>query len=135
MMTIIGQVVHIIEAMLTLEYYMDPTYFGVWSKILMPGPGPPPAEFYYYSVVFAFITWTIFGYAFEIFGQALSEKNVIQKGLLFGGMIFLIAVIPNLLSMYLLINLPVGLLVSWTMTSLILYLVAGVVSAKLIRIA
>jgi hypothetical protein len=133
LMTIIGEAVHIIESMLTLGYYMDPTYFGVWSKIMMPGPGPPPAEFYYYSVIFALITWAIFGFAYEKLGRAMPEKNVFDKGLQFGGMIFLIAGIPTLLSMYLLINLPRGLLAAWTTTALILYLIGGVLAAKLMK--
>ena len=90
-MTIVAQVVHIVESMLTLGYYMDPAYFGVWSKIMMPGPGPPPAGFYYCSVIFAVITWAIFGFAYRKLGRAISEKNVFHKGLQFGGMIFLIA--------------------------------------------
>lgn len=132
-MTIVAQAVHIIESMLTLGYYMDSAYFGVWSKIMMPGPGPPPAGFYYYSVIFALITWAFFGFAYEKLGRAISEKNVFRKGLQFGGMIFLIAGIPSLLSVYLLINLPRGLLAAWTTTALILYLIGGVLAAKLMK--
>ena len=50
MITIVSQIIHSIEAFATMDFYLDPNYFGVWSKIMMPGPGPPPAEFYYYSI-------------------------------------------------------------------------------------
>jgi hypothetical protein len=59
---------------------------------------------------------------------------VFRKGLQFGGMIFLIAGIPSILSMYLLINLPRGLLATWTITTLILYLIGGVLATKLMKI-
>jgi len=49
-------------------------------------------------------------------------------------MIFLIAGIPSILSMYLLINLPRGLLATWTITTLILYLIGDVLATKLMKI-
>jgi hypothetical protein len=48
-------------------------------------------------------------------------------------LIFLVAGIPTVLTMYLLINLPSGLLATWTFVQLVLYLIGGVVAAKLIK--
>jgi hypothetical protein len=58
---------------------------------------------------------------------------MIQKGLHFGGLPFLVAGISGALSMYLLINLPAGLVATWTVPNLILYLIGGVLAAKLIK--
>lgn len=133
-MTIVAEVVHTLESMLTLGYYMDPAYFAVWSKIMMPTAGPPPAEFYYYSVAFALVSWAIFGFVYEKLGRAIGEKHEIKKGLEFGALVFLLAGISGALTMYLLINLLTGLLATWTLFQLILYLIGGVVAAKLIKL-
>jgi len=132
-MTVIAQVIHTMESILTLGYYMDPVYFGVWSKIMMPTAGPPPAAFYYYSVTFALVSWAIFGFAYEKLGGAIREKQEIKRGLEFGTLVFLVAGIPTVLTMYLLINLPSGLLAAWTLVQLVLYLIGGVVAAELIK--
>jgi hypothetical protein len=132
-MTIIAEIVHTVEAVLTMGYYTDPAHFPVWSKIMMPSAGPPPAAFYYYSIAFALVTWAIFGFVYEKLGVSVHEKNLIRNGIRFGALIFLVAGIPSTLTMYLLVNLPVGLLVSWTMSGLILYLIGGVLTAKLIK--
>ncbi len=133
-LTVIGQAVHTIESMLTMGYYLDPAYFSVWSKILMPTAGRPPAEFYYYSAAFAIVSWAIFGFAYEKLGKAIGEKRAIKNGLKFGAIVFLLAEIPVVLTMYLLINLPTGLLAAWTLSQLILYLIGGIVAAKLIKL-
>ena len=132
-MTAIAQVTHTMESILTLGYYMDPVYFGVWSKIMMPAEGPPPATFYYYSVTFTLVSWAIFGFVYEHLGGAIREKQEIKRGLEFGMLVFLVAGIPTVLTMYLLINLPSGLLATWTFVQLVLYLIGGVVAAKLIK--
>ncbi len=43
-MTILAQIVHTLESILTMGYYTDPAYFQVWSKVMMPAAGPPPAS-------------------------------------------------------------------------------------------
>lgn len=99
----------------------------------MPTAGPPPVAFYAYSVAFALVSWLIFGYVYGRLGRALGEEKGSRKGLEFGVLVFLIAGVPGALTMYLLINLPLGLLASWTLSQLILYLIGGVVAAKLVR--
>lgn len=132
-MTIIAEIVHTVEAALTIAYYTDPAYFPVWSKIMMPGAGPPPAAFYYYSIVFALVTWAAFGFVYEKLGVSIHEKNLVRKGVRFGALIFLVAAIPSTLTIYLLVNLPIGVLASWTISGLILYLIGGLLTAKLVK--
>jgi hypothetical protein len=133
-LTVIGQAVHTIESLLTMGYYVDPAYFSVWSKILMPTAGPPPAEFYYYSATFAILSWAIFGFTYEKLGRAIEEKRKIKIGLKFGAIVFLLAGVPFVLTTYLLINLPAGLLAAWTVSQLVLYLIGGIVASKLIKL-
>ena len=133
-MAIVAEAIHTLESVATLDYYLDPAYFGVWSRIMMPTTGPPPAEFYYYSILFALVSWGIFGFVFDRLGGAIRGAQGIRRGLKFGALIFLVAGIPTTLTMYLLIKLPSGLLAVWTFDQLILYLIGGVVAAKLIRL-
>ncbi len=131
-MAIIAQIVRTGEAFATMNYYLDPNYWPVWSKIMMPGPGAPPAEFYYLSILFALVTWALFGIVYSMLGSAIKEKTPRKKGLVFGGLMFLIGGLPGSMSMYLLFNLPADLIAVWTVTSLVLYLIAGIIATKFI---
>ncbi|VVB98351.1 Uncharacterised protein [uncultured archaeon] len=132
-MTVVAQVVHTLESIFTMGYYSDPNYFSTWSKLMMPTAGPPPASFFAYSIAFALVGWALFSFAYAKLGSAVKEKDAIWKGLKFGALVFLVAGIPGTLTMYLLINIPVALLVSWMLSGLALYLVGGIVAAKLIK--
>lgn len=132
LMTAVAQIEHMIEAVLTMGYYMDPQYFAVWSKVMMPEAGPPPASFYAYSVVFGLISAALFAWAYSRLGSAIREKNPLRKGLAFGAIVFLVAGLPGVLSMYLLLNIPSGLLAIWTVSSLAVYLMWGAIASRLV---
>ncbi|MBI5223120.1 hypothetical protein HY990_01730 [Candidatus Micrarchaeota archaeon] len=131
LMVIVAQVVHVVEALLTMNYYLDPVYFQVWSKVMMPTAGPPPSSFYLISLLFAVITWVFFGIVYEKLSGALTEKDALKKGVLFGGLMYLVAGIPMILVMYLLVNVPVGILIAWAISALVLDLIAGIMAAKI----
>ena len=59
-MTVIAQIVHGIGASFGMSYYTNPDFFPVWSKIMMPSNGPPPASFFYWSLGLGFISWILF---------------------------------------------------------------------------
>jgi uncharacterized membrane protein YagU involved in acid resistance len=130
---IIAQVIHTIEASLTMSYYTDPTYFSVWNKIMMPKAGPPPTEFYYYSLVFSFITGLFFTIVYKVVEKSVPGKSLLNKGLIYGLLIWLVAGLSGSLSMVLLVNLPVDLVAYWTVSGLIVNLLAGVAIAKIIK--
>jgi hypothetical protein len=127
---IIAEVINTLVAFATMNFYTDPTYFEVWSKIMMPTAGPPTAEFYYYSIAFSIITGIIYAIVYEIIKKSMLGNTVIKRGLYFGFLLFLIGA-PGFLTMYLLINLPALLVVYWTISSLIVDLIFGTVVAKL----
>ncbi|NIO44610.1 MAG: hypothetical protein GTN36_03595 [Candidatus Aenigmarchaeota archaeon] len=129
---IIAQIIHSIEAMATMDFYMDPDYFAVWSKIMMPGPGPPPTEFYYYSIIFGIITGIIYAVIYAMIKKSVPGKTILKQGLYFGFLLFLLG-IPHFLSIYLLINLPALLLVYWAITGLIVNLINGVIIAYIVK--
>lgn len=128
---IIAQIIHMAESMLTMNFYTDPIYFAVWSKIMMPGAGAPPMEFYIYSIIFSFITGIIYAIVYSMISKSVPGKTPFSKGLNFGFFLFFIA-IPWTLTMYLLINLPAMLLAVWAITGLIINIIFGIIIAKLI---
>jgi len=131
---IIAQIIHTLSTILTMDYYYNPAYFLIWSKIMMSIEGPPPAEFYYYSLAFAFITGLIYSFIYSRIRVFFKQKSALRKGLKYGFALFLIAGIPSFFTMFLLINLPFELLISWLIfDSLIAYLIGGMAIAKIVK--
>ncbi len=139
---IIAQLIHTIESFATMNFYTDPKYFSVWSVIMMPAQGPPPTEFYVYSIVFGIIAGIIYALVYEIVKKSLPVGTILKQGffngttfkhgLYFGFLLFLLG-IPMSLTMYLLINLPTMLLVYWSISGLIVDLIGGVVIARIMK--
>jgi uncharacterized membrane protein (UPF0182 family) len=129
---VVAQVLHFASSFLTMNYYTDSNYFGVWSKIMMPAAGAPPAEFYYYSIAFSFIVGLIYSKIYVKVSGFMKAKTVMMKGVKFGLALFFIAGLPFFFTMYLLINLPLGLLLYWLLIDgLLTYLLGGIAIAWL----
>lgn len=131
---IVAQVVHTIGAVVTMDHYLDSKYFSVWSKMMMPKAGPPPAEFFYFSIAFGFIAALIYTYAYAVLRKAIPGKDYLNKGLSYGSLIFLIGTVPGSLSLILLINLPMMLIITWAVEGLVIALVGGVLIAKIVGV-
>ena len=131
---IIAQIINTASAMMTMNYYLDPNYFAVWSKVMMPTAGPPPIEFTLYSIVFVFITGLIYSFVYSKAMVLFKTKSTVKKGLKYGFVLFLLAGIPFFFSMYLMINLPLELLLSWLVVDgLLVYLIGGIAIAKIMK--
>ncbi len=128
---IIGQLIHSLGAILTMGFYVDPTYLSVWSKIMMPAASPPPISFYYYSIAFGIITGILLASVYAIIREGITGKGA-KKGLVYGFLVFLVAGVPGSLSLYLLINLPSALIAYWAIENLVIYLIGGAIFGKLI---
>ncbi len=132
LLTVVGYVVHTAEALLTMEYYLDPAYFSVWSTIMMPEAGPPPAEFTYLSLLFGFAAALIYVWAYKLVEPGLIEADGwLRKGAYFGVLLFLVGVLPGSLSLYLLINLPAILIAWWALSGFVIALLDGIIIARL----
>jgi len=129
---IVAQALHFIEAQLTMDYYTDEAYFGVWSKIMMPEMGPPPASFMYYSVGFGLITWIFFVLVYYLLGSAVPGRKA-GRGVMYGLLMFLVGGIPGFLMLILLINLPLGIVFWWMGTGLIISLLNGLIVALIVK--
>lgn len=130
---IIAQVVHFIGAWIGMSYYFDPTYIGVWSKLMMPVTGPPPVSFYLHSITFGVLTGILFALVYHVIKDAIPVKNVDEKGILYGLLVFLLAGLPNTLALFLTINLPVPLITLWAVESWVIYLLGGIIVAQAIK--
>ncbi len=128
----IAQIVHTVEAFLTMSFYTDPVYYSVWSKLMMSNAGPPTADFYIYSIAFNVITGIIYVLVYEMVKKSLPGKTIVKQGLYFGFLLFLLG-IPMSLTMYLLINLPAMLLVYWAISGALVQFLGGVVIARIMK--
>jgi hypothetical protein len=129
---IISQIIHTMESIATMGFYTDPAYFGVWSKIMMPTAGPPGTEFYIYSIVFSIISGIVLTVVFEMTKKGIPGKSLARQGLYFGMVLFLISLTWTM-TLYLLVNLPALLLIYWSISGLIAYLIGGMIIAKIMK--
>jgi len=129
---IVSEIVMTLGAVADMSYYMDTNYFSVWSKIMMPAAGPPPAEFYYTGIIFQLVAGFLFALVYRVIKGSVPGKGWNNKGLMYGFLVFLVAGIPTTFMLVLLINLPLGLLLSWMLQSLVVYLIGGLLAAKII---
>ena len=130
---IISQIVYMLGAFADMAYYMDPAYAAVWSPIMMPTAGPPPITFTLMALASSFVSGLLFALVYAVVKGSVPGKGWRNKGLMYGFLIFLVAGLPSTLSMLLLINLPMGLVLSWMLQGLVTYLLVGLVTARLLK--
>ena len=128
---VIAQIVHTVGSVVAMGYYLMPAYFPVWSKIMMPTAGPPPASFYVYSIVFALLTGLFLAYFYVVLRKSIWGNTAVKRGLCYGLIVLFIGVIPFSLMLILLINLPLGLIAEWTVENLVVTFAGSMVIAKL----
>ena len=130
--SVISFAVRQIEAILTLKYYMMPDYFGVWSKVMMPAAGPPPLSFMITSLVFTFVTGVSLALIYYYLKDHLPEnrkKRIFYFADLMIGTSFIFFTLP----VYLMFNVPTGLLVSWFISTFIILTGSSWILVKIIK--
>jgi hypothetical protein len=130
--TIISFVIHQIEAVLTMKYYLMPQYFGVWSRVMMPGKGPPPVSFMVTSLIFTFVTGvsvTLIYYYLKDHLPKETGKRIFYFADLMVGTSFVFFTLPT----YLMFNVPLGLLVSWFVSSFVILTLGSWVLVKIVK--
>lgn len=109
---LISTVLHQAEAFMDMRYYTDPAYFGVWSKLMMPVAGPPPAGFFIVSLLFSLATGCTLAAVYEfmspLFGKGFWQKVIGYTDIMVG-----LSIVFGYFPMYLLFNVPVVLLAWW----------------------
>jgi len=130
---IVSMIVHTFGAQIGMPYYMDQAYSQVWSKLMMPALGPPPTTFYVYSFVFAVLTGILFALVYQVIKDSIPVKNVDERGILYGLLVFLVSGLPSTLSMYLLVSLPLPLIAMWAVESWVVALLGGIIVAQAVK--
>ncbi|MBL7159750.1 hypothetical protein ISS85_04695 [Candidatus Microgenomates bacterium] len=129
---VIATVVHQIEALLTMNYYMMPEYFGAWSKVMMPSAGPPPMSFMVISLVFSYVTGVTLAAVYD-FIKDLLPKKFWPRVINFSDLIIGLMVVFFILPVYLLLNVPLGLLLSWLASSVLIIILGTMVLVKVLK--
>lgn len=129
--TVVSMVVRQVEMLWTIKYYMDPRYFGVWNKLMMPNVGPPPPEFF---IISAIITFSV-GMSLTIIYYYLKEylpKGYIPRSFFFADLMVATSFVFFTLPVFLMFNVPYGLLASWFVSTFVIILVSSLTIVKIV---
>jgi hypothetical protein len=127
---VFGFIINVIGATLTMSYYTDPANFPLWSKLMMPGPGAPPAEFMIASLVIGLLIGILYAFAYGLV-RPLLNGDYKRKGATFGVMLFAVTGVPYALTNWMLLAIPTGLLAYWAFETLVIQTICGVLFARL----
>lgn len=130
---VISQVVHMVDGFLGMQFYTDPQYFGVWSKVMMPIAGPPPVSFFYYAGAFNLLSALIFVGIYGLIKAGISGATTTAKGVQYGFLMFLLSGLTASMAMWLFFNIPLALIGMWTVEDLVIKLVGGITTARLLK--
>lgn len=128
----ISFVIHQIEALLTIKYYMMPAYFGVWSKLMMPTNGPPPTSFMITSLVFGFVTGVSVCLIYYYLRDHL-PNDMFKRTFYFADLMIATSFVFSTLPMYLMINVPLGLIISWFISNFIIITIGSWILVKIVK--
>jgi len=123
-----SQIILMGEVIATMDIYMMPEYFPVWSKLMMPDMGPPPAIFYAISISVSVGLALLYSTVFHILRTAIPGTGI-RKGLSYGILLFLLSSFPSMLGMWMLINLPAKFFIAGLAFGLVHYLIGGAIIA------
>ena len=129
--TVFAVVVRQVETAFAMPYYIDPTRFGLWSRLMMPNAGPPPAEFMIMSFVFTFATGISIAVIYYYLKDMLPKK-FLKRAFFFADLMIGFSFIFFTLPTYLLFNVPLGLHVIWFISTFIILVFVSFVSVKII---
>jgi hypothetical protein len=129
---IIAFIIRQVEAVLTMNYYLMPEYFGVWSKLMMPKAGAPPTSFFLTSILFSFITGVGLAIFYDCI-KTLLPKDKWQRILCFTCLITGLSFLFFSLTAFLLFNLPFMLLVWWFISSVVIFFLTAAVFVRILK--
>jgi hypothetical protein len=126
--TLTSQLIIMIESAATMDIYLMPEYFPVWSRLMMPEMGPPPAAFFAMSVLVSFALALTCAAVFWIVRPGIPGEGI-TRGLSYGLILYFMSGVPSLLGMFLLINLPEKFFIAGTVSALASFLIGGIIIA------
>jgi hypothetical protein len=130
--SVISFAIHQIEALLTFKYYLMPQFSGLWSKLMMPKAGPPPASFMITSLVFSLVTGISVALIYYYLRDHL-PTNMAKRTFYFADLMIATSFVFSTLPMYLMFNVPLALLISWFISSFVILTVGSWVLVKIVK--
>lgn len=130
--TVAATVIHEAEAIFDMKYYIDPSYFGLWSKVMMPAAGPPPASFFLTSTIITLATGIMLGLVYYYLKDTL-PTNFRKRVFFFTDLMIGANLIFFTLPAYLMFNIPLALLVSWFVSTFVILLIAAFTFVKILK--
>jgi hypothetical protein len=130
--TIVAFLIRQVEVILTMNYYKMPELFGLWSKVMMSKAGPPPLSFMITSLVFTFATGISLALIYYYLKDHLpkeEKKRIFYFADLMIGTSFVFFTLP----VYLMFNVPLGLLISWFISTFIILTIASWILVKIVK--
>jgi len=130
--TVIGMVAHQVELLWTMKYYLMPQYSGVWSRLMMPTAGPPPTEFMIVSTIMTFTT----GISIAIIYNYLMEylpKGYWKRATYFADLMASASLVLFTFPVYLLFNVPLGLLGYWFASTFVIFVLTSFAIVKILK--
>jgi len=126
---VIATVIHLVESILTMSYYTNPEYFGLWSKLMMPSAGPPPPSFMLVSALVNFIAGFVISVLYQLVKDEMGQKYW-TKVWSFAAFAWILATVLFAGTAFLLFNLPLGLLGAWLVSSAFIYFLTSLYLAR-----
>jgi hypothetical protein len=130
---IISQILHLGGILISIDYYTHPNYYELWSPILISfGNIRTGVDFFYISILFGFIGAFLFVGVFSALVKSLGGSSV-SAGVKLGLLVFLVANVPGSLSMFQLLNIPLEIVMLWTLESFLIYLIGGAAVGRIME--
>lgn len=129
---VIATITRQIEVFLTMDFYKDPQFFGVWSRLMMPANGPPPLQFILYSFLFTYLTGITLAFLYDFIKGNLSKKFWLKVGSFTDitvGLSFVFFTLPS----FLLFNIPLILLIYWLISTTVIIFLSTIFFVKYLK--
>lgn len=130
--SVIANILWTASSFLTMPYYTDPKYFGVWSKIMMPQAGPPPGSFFGWTLLFSFLAGLMIALLYNLIKGNL-DQSFWLKVFEFSKIVLGLLLVFSYLPMFLMFNLPLALIIFWFITEIVVVLVNSIIIVKVLK--
>ena len=131
--SVVTIVIRQIEAVVfTMKYYQLPEYSGVWNKLMMPNGGPPSSAFFITSTIMTIVSGIGLGLVYYYLREMLPKRSW-QRIFFFADLLIGVQFIFFTLPVYLMFNVPPGLLISWFISSFIILVFTSFTFVKVLR--
>jgi hypothetical protein len=122
---VISQLLHMVGLTISMDYYGQADFYGIWSPLLIStGNMTTGLSFFYVNIILGFIGAVLFVVVFTVLVRGL-KGGPAERGVLFGLLVFLVAIVPDSFSVFMLLNVPLEIIIFWTLESFIIFLVGG----------